>query len=873
MRTVARLAPVVLFATLFDCTSFPAIPSGTCGNGVVDVGEDCDSFPVSGVACRPPTAPSHACRLDCSAGGACPAGWGCGADDVCRQSSGAFVRQASPIAAGAWRIDTGDFDGDRRADLLSREPIDPGGQSNVRLHFFDGNATLAKTLLVPPSLAWPHVFDVNGDQRSDIVFTSFNVTSIGGVGTLLGQSDRTLSPVAYPTVTFATSARAIPVPDFQPGAASFVFLVKDPFLGLIGTNLDGSTAKLTATPDGPDALAGELTTGRIFEDRGQFPCDEVLLAYPKATEVLLFPICKRSGADVVLNEGGAFVHVRLTAGATVDRGARFGDVNGDGHLDVMIGVVEGSPPVRKTHVAYGDGTTQLRSDPKGPADGTAAIFRLTTQQLGETYEPELPLAVADVNGDRVPDFVLPTYVLSSVRAGGAPDGGAPDGGAPATSYFVAAQKARGAWTQAIIADFNANGFADVVAASSTTLDVDFYNGTGLGIFSHFSLATNGPVSHVAAGDLDGDFLPDIALSQTVTGGDELAIAYGRAAAPPDAPAFVGRFERIVETFAFNSGRPLDDLAVLSRPLDTKAAPSSAFSVLAGTGDREPLALFSLTKPRVNTGLPFNAVPGRFRNDGSVDIVAFAEDSDGAAHRLWFMKSVGGIVAGGTPQFLPAIDGPKLSDLVQPILSTPDTSGVTVLSAQGDLDGDGTPELVVFTPLGPGFDGARSELTIAKAHPGDPVPFEVRDPIAIDTQATQEGQLALFDVDGDGALDIVLLTGADGGGALTVYFNDHAGQFDVKRSAVISAKDEVATGFAFVGIGAREPTALAYVTQTTVVLAHLTAGDRTGARRDKIAATRSATGIVAADVDGDGVQDLAIAESGNLVILRGQAVLP
>src|ERR1700722_5978533 len=111
MRPLARLAFFAPFAALLaDCSNLPAIAADTCGNAVIDPGEDCDSFPVApGTSCRPPGSPVGECRLDCTAGAGnvCPSGWGCGVDGICREPSGEFTRQSQVVAADAWRVMTG----------------------------------------------------------------------------------------------------------------------------------------------------------------------------------------------------------------------------------------------------------------------------------------------------------------------------------------------------------------------------------------------------------------------------------------------------------------------------------------------------------------------------------------------------------------------------------------------------------------------------------------------------------------------------------------------------------------------------------------------------------------------------------------------
>jgi len=43
----------LLFPLVDGCADLPAITHGTCGNAVLDPGEDCDSFASNGQFCRP----------------------------------------------------------------------------------------------------------------------------------------------------------------------------------------------------------------------------------------------------------------------------------------------------------------------------------------------------------------------------------------------------------------------------------------------------------------------------------------------------------------------------------------------------------------------------------------------------------------------------------------------------------------------------------------------------------------------------------------------------------------------------------------------------------------------------------------------------
>src|SRR5262245_4015541 len=132
MRTTPIL--LVLAALTLDCATLAPISEGTCGNGVVDANEDCDSIPAT---CGRPSDGARACRLTCDRkqAGSCPVGWGCSVEGFCRQATGTFEAASSPSSAGVVTLLAGDFDGDGRADLFGGGP--KHGVSKPRVHFYD----------------------------------------------------------------------------------------------------------------------------------------------------------------------------------------------------------------------------------------------------------------------------------------------------------------------------------------------------------------------------------------------------------------------------------------------------------------------------------------------------------------------------------------------------------------------------------------------------------------------------------------------------------------------------------------------------------------------------------------------------------------
>ncbi|HKO93329.1 MAG TPA: hypothetical protein VJU61_19375, partial [Polyangiaceae bacterium] len=64
-RAPAALAALLVFSA---CAQLPSIPTGECGNGVIEDPEDCDGFPAeNGTQCREPGSVGE-CHLDCTRG-------------------------------------------------------------------------------------------------------------------------------------------------------------------------------------------------------------------------------------------------------------------------------------------------------------------------------------------------------------------------------------------------------------------------------------------------------------------------------------------------------------------------------------------------------------------------------------------------------------------------------------------------------------------------------------------------------------------------------------------------------------------------------------------------------------------------------------
>ncbi len=855
--TIVWGSAAVLALSATECTSFPQLARGTCGNSVIDPGEDCDGFARgAGTSCGAPGSVT-ACRLGCSFdpnGAVCPSGWGCGADGICREPSGKFARRPETIVAGAWRVALADFDGDHRKDVLTRAQVDARGFSKLRAHYFDGDMSLVATGFLPTKVGSPVTRDLDGDGRSDLVFTvnavdaSLTGAVIGAVGVMLGQKDRSLSPVAYPAFVFAeTNALMFPITGF-PGFPMRVLVFGTGPMGSALLHPDpqtGAMGFMAPLPDGPTGLAGSAV-GNVIETT---PCDELVWAYTGKTSASVMTACKRDALAWTWNDGGSTIDIALPAGVTVDAGVRIADIDLDGHRDVLIGASG------KTYVAYGNGAgafstiTQAFTIPVYFAQGAMPL----------PLPAPFPLAIGDVSGDGKPDYVMSQYVLTSIKND------------PNNGYAVAFYKSPGAWTSAAIADLDANGFPDVIAGSKSDLDLDFLNGTGTFALNPFTIPTSGTTSQFAVGDVDGDLIKDLIFAESSPGAeDQLAIVFGKAGAIPDPPISIGRFGRIDEATIFNPGAALDSIGIISHSADPNDH-SARIALLAGSGDRLPLAPFALSTLSL-TGVPFNVVTGSFAKGANVDVVALAGDVPAStsmpfsSFRFWLAPAT------GPAKFQLSAPSDPLPAALHPVAGIGKTQRAAALTASGDIDGDGATDVVSAMPYT--TDDTTSVLVVAKPKSDGKggwvmnvaAQIELPFPVAID------GELALADVDGDGALDAVILGGSAAAKTLLVMWNDGAGGFAVSRSTSVNAMGEQPTDFALVRVAAATLPAIAYVTRTSLIVAQIGA-DRATVTRETLDATLNyGTGVAGGDIDGDGVDDIAVADTPSLVLYRGQPAL-
>lgn len=842
MSRLARSACLLTLGLAAGCAELPVIARSECGNRVIEANEDCDTLPpYAGAVCRAPNTIGE-CHLDCTrrddgSENPCPAGWGCDFNGVCRAPSGSFEPIGSFRAPGAFGLYASDFDGDGHGDVVSRSAPNQQGESLLQVHYFDESGALRDTRSFDRAVRAARVGAFSSDSQSDLLFGE------AGLGLVLGRADRTLVPEAFSI--YVAPGAGVRVVSIHPGNIGYsaVLLIMTSFAAGLGIYAidgnDGMIKKRSSLPLPVEMLADEPVVGQLLEAS---PCLELVHAYVGHTSFTVTDGCTRDpvSGQLTLRAQAEQLEVALEPPLAITRGPQIGDLNGDGHQDVVLG------SDTQTYVAYGHGDHLDSAVPYRPTLGAAP------ELPGQASDIPTPLALADFSGDGLIDMVLPSAILvSSVGA---------DGGLRHALTHVN----KGApWTVARVGELNGNAHPDVVAASRHGSGFDFFSGTGSQTLIPFRYPTAAAVKRIALGDFDGDTLGDIALAQVSVGPseqDELAIAYGTLLRPPEEPRLAARIHDIELLATHRAVGLYDHLAVCSSDQSSAGVLQRGVATwLSGSPERVPLATYDLAqlqpKSSVIAAQPISIVQGAFTAPGTRELIVLGAND--AARSFWLTTGLGGA---HIPRLLTA----NLDARFSPSELAPQRV-VHVDSAAADLDHDGRDEAVFVMPAD---QRSHCGVAIFDLDPALGSALRSRGALVLE-QPCPDPQLATVDVDGDQHVDLALLTGARGGGErkLWVLWNDGLGGFSTTQAALVNAVDESPQAFTVLPRSPARPLSLAYVTEQAARIASLVEGQRTFLPSVPIASLRRATGIATSDVSGDGIDDLVIADGGELRVLR------
>ena len=899
LRGLAWMAALVSLA----CGELPEIPAGVCGNGFREEGEDCDTYAPPDEACRP-SGVVGACHFDCSllndagARAKCPANSVCGLDDICRVVTGEYEPWGQPVAVPSQALKLGDFDGDGRQDLLALGNASPLWQSLPRLLFFDDTGQPRDVFDPRIPISFPAIVALYPpDVRQQIVFaTDF------GIGAFDVKSNRSVLPIAYPIQQLPKNYlyRMLRVRGTSESVGQDGVLI---FLGQSGAASPSGEKIIVADtgiaiapmPKPIDELLGEPVAANVDTVS---PCEEALFTFTGDSGVYMLKPCDAFGKWLSSTQSPSTV-VTLTDNHTVSQilAAR---VDKDEYVDLLIADESDEP-----YVAFGRGDGTFVADPNDPnaTVGEAWPVAVTAGDclVSSNIDRRFPLAVGDLNGLGAPDWVSRTGVQMTRDVSVDPSAKQVTVQAcPANVPFVRE------WSKAAIADLNRDGLQDVVAGSSSEPDLDFLRGTGIDVLNPAGIPTGGPLSQLVIGDFDGDRVADVAFSARANAtstadpsNEKLAIAYGNASGPPEAPNEIGSFANIkqVQTAKYAGNDAIDELGVIAQ---SSVDAGQELSIFIGTAGRHPIAPLGLTglEP-VNlvdtsasrdliSGGPFAIAVGNMGQPPSIGLVAVAVDdtcsASNCSYRVWYVPGT------GLGKFAAPIPSQPLPAEFVPYQTKEGKLSVYVLLGDGNRDG----VVDTFLALTTGADDTTINLWSLNLPPALSTPT---DPPAALPLSTTPGRLdvasspELVDLDGDKALDLVMIVVAENGQKQLGVVWNNGNPLDLSQISFISVGSQRdATGVApdastgdaseeirgFATAIDRDSTAFVAITNkaTYAIAPPGAAPGKPVARRNLVASAISGVpggdSIALGEMTGDGLLDVAIGASGSVQLYRGKS---
>jgi hypothetical protein len=384
-----------------------------------------------------------------------------------------------------------DLTGDGLGDLVVLNAGD--GTLSVYLGTANGTFTRGPDLSAGIGAADVTLADVNGDGLPDILVPN---RLTGTVTVFLNEGGGLFSPEApfragtgpYSLTSLGTAftavsperTEAVAVGDLNADGRPDLISVnngQDSLGLLLGANAGG------LTNSNPLAAGNRPVVVRVADFNGDKDPDLAVL--------------NGTGVEIFLGDGlGGFQRLPVLSAGNAPSGLTVTDVNGDHIPDLIVGN------------RFGDVLTLL-----GNGDGTFQPYQRVDQNVA--------LAVADLNRDGQPDFVVAQPSLDQVSVADAQD-----------NRLFTQSRANGllAPSAVQVVDLNGDGVPDLVVANSGSNNVVVYPGLGNGQFgaAHSFFAGTNPVG-LMVGDVSGDGIPDLVVANQ--GSNDVTILLGHGLGP------------------------------------------------------------------------------------------------------------------------------------------------------------------------------------------------------------------------------------------------------------------------------------------------------------------------------------------------------
>jgi hypothetical protein len=738
------------------------------------------------------------------------------------RGDGTFARPVITfVGTSRFGLAAGDFNGDGRLDLVSTAfpGLDPLPTATLLLGRGDGTFAAGPPIMVGDVPVDSVAGDFNGDGRLDV---AFNTPLSNKVALLLGNGDGTFQGPKY----FAVGQGVGPGGGHGLGSVVAGDFNRDGQLDLLASNSGSNDVSvLLGNGDGTFGAQRRFAVGEspsrlaMADFNGDGIPDLAVADYlSRALSVLLGNGDGTFGAELRLAAGfGPFLPI-------------VGDFNGDGRIDLA-----------SSNISSNDVSVYL-----GNGDGTFAAQHRLPVDVGA-----VAVVTTDFNGDGRADLARANPTSNDVAVSlGLGDG----------TFQEPVRLAVGTSPVALItADFNRDGRPDLAAVDFTSDDVSVLLGLGNGRFQdalRFAVGMN--PTFLVAGDFNGDGRLDIATANAGSNDVSLLLGKGDGTFQAERRFAAGSLPQSLAAGDFNGDGRLD-LAVTDEA-------SHDITVLFGKGDgtfQTPLRLPLDTAPLA-------LVTADFNGDGHLDLAAtnlltndvsvLLGKGDGtfrtAVH--WAVGAtplgllVGDFNDDGRPD-LAAVD--NTSNDLSILLGRGDgtfaaamrlaTKDYPIALAAGDFNGDGRSDLAVATQLSADlslFEGVGDGTFVPPS-----------------TTATEIRSVPLVaDLNGDGAADVAVLN-RDG---LILFRRGRPGATGSFTAPVVvnADPDPAARDLALV----RTPTGLVLAAlddrQSALSFYTLHGGTFTLTPGPTVPGAL-ATRLVVGDLNGDGLDDLAVMAAG------------
>ncbi len=903
----ASLAAIAsLSSAVPSCAALEAIVPNVCGNGAVDDAEDCDdSFqsaePARGAqdASRPFTCAKpgqkNQCRYTCTTSADCPE-----SVPACDLNEGNCVRATGELAnkpsftleTGAVRMVAGDFNGDGRQDLVLTQPSGLDGTSTGTAYFFEkAMKPRARTPIpirigaiqpLPPARTAGALAPLSNTLVSP---WSLGFSYSAGLGVLRGEPEQPFVPELFPfqQINVGTGKARILVCPLPPGIdgssrGDVAYFVAYKPRGSDGTSITSFDieAPLFEKPvmtllQAPVALPGDPADVRSIAGPGGTPlcflggtsCGILVWSIKKGSPIYFVDVAPRVVEGPLQPPvASAFEVFRELKENEIDiEAVAVGDVDGDGVDDIVVGPVLKTTPDPRPIVVSGK---SVRGPGFVPVSTKAQLPTAFEQGQARTIvEPFVGLA--DLNGDRIADFIYATTVNSSVRSVG-------DAGAGPIVRAISYQAGPSAWTQIEHGDFDGDGRMDAILAVKGQPGIEVLRGT-TGEIRPLSIPTPGPVDFITAGFFDADRMTDVAYTTRVAGETEaLATGYILYGGPENQTVSVGKksVSQIVNLRRPIPGAFIADVDFLGLLSDPASLAESAIIYAATVPEgRAPV---SVLKRATGGSVGGRAVAFGQATAGKLDGVQVVIDGESASGcdktaELLYDSDIGDPPKSGPSRRIQSAGLPYGASLPIALTSGRIGNEDQIFALTSTVN-----QLVVnrATFL---ISNGKVELK-----PVASIPYDFKCGMPYST--TPQEKLALVDVDDDTFPDLVF---SDGGRTIERPKKDKDGRaIDESKGALFVLRNPgngtfpesglvklVGRSFTLVNLGSRGK-ALAALTPDGVTLYRFEKNVPLPTPTVIAMHHSDARGIEAGDFDGDGIEDIAILAGGVIEIYQGKA---